>query len=220
MPGAIRSEEVSVDSLSSIAELESLLSKTITEASEIESQLETLLSSASATASSRALALSKTSQRAAALSEDGSALCSVLSTAARSASAVSSRVHVLHDRADRTRTALARVEDVLTLRVCAEGAKTSLSAHDLPSAARHVERYLQLDHDVRNDSSSAAAVAQITQSMHELSRKVRERANNAISVTPNADVGPARAFRAVLDAARLFVPLGLPDEACVARRLH
>lgn len=214
MPGAKReNEDVAVDTLSSVAELESLLLHTISEAANIEEQLETLLSSSSATASSRALALSKTAQRAAALSEDGSSLCSVLSSASRTASAVSSRVRVLHARADRTRTALSRVEDVLTLRVCAEGAKTSLSAHDLASAARHVERYLQLDHDVRNDESSAAAVAQITQSMHELSRKVRERADSALAASPDSvSADPTRAFRAVLDAARLFVPLGMPDE--------
>eukprot|EP00171_Calliarthron_tuberculosum_P012603 IDg12603t1 len=154
MPGVMReNEDVSVDTLSSVAELESLLLHTISEAASIEEQLEALLSSSSATASSRALALSKTAQRSAALSEDGSSLCSVLSSASRTASAVSSRVRVLHGRADRTRAALSRVEDVLTLRVCAEGAKTSLSAHDLASAARHVERYLQLDHDVRNDES-------------------------------------------------------------------
>lgn len=212
MPGAVRPDEVLVDSLSSVAELESLLLHTISEGTEIETQLDSLLSSSSATASSRALALSKTSQRAAALSEDGRALCSVLSTAARSASAVSSRVRVLHARADRTRLALSRVEDVLTLRVCAEGAKTALSAHDLPSAARHVERYLSLDHDVRNDASSAAAVAQITQSMHELSRKVRERADKSLAPASSSSDDAPRAFRAVLDAARLFVPLGLPEE--------
>lgn len=215
MPGAVRPDEVDVDSLSSVAELESLLLHTVSQGTEIENQLETLLSSSSATASSRALALSKTSQRAAALSEDGRALSSVLSAAARSASSVSSRVRVLHARADRTRLALARVEDVLTLRVCAEGAKTALSSHDLASAARHVERYLSLDHDVRNDASSAAAVAQITQSMHELSRKVREQADRALAPDATADAtdgASARAFRAVLDAARLFVPLGLPDE--------
>lgn len=214
MPGAIQdNEEVSVESLSSVAELESLLLFTISESSKIEEQLESLLSSSSTTASSRALALSKTAQRAAALSEDGSSLCSVLSTASRTASGVSSRVRVLHARADKTRAALSRVEDVLTLRVCAEGAKTSLSAHDLASAARHVERYLQLDHDVRNDESSAAAVAQITQSMHELSRKVRERADSALAASPDAvSSDPTRAFRAVLEAARLFVPLGMPAE--------
>ena len=214
MPSLVTANDnVSVDSLSSVAELESLLSSTVDEAADIESLLESLLDSSCAKASSRASALSNTSQRASVLSEDGNTLCSVLSSAARTASAVSFRVRVLHERAERTRAALSRVEDVLTLRVCAEGAKTALSAHDLPSAARHIERYLQLDHDVRNDESSAAAVAQITQSMHELSRKVRQRADEALAASPDAVSGdPARAFRAVLDASRLFVPLGLPDE--------
>lgn len=87
------------------------------------------------------------------------------------------------------------------LRVCAEGAKTSLSAGDLEGAAKHVEKYLALGSDVRADTASASAVSQMDQSKAELERKVRQRAD---SVLEDAALPTQKA----MDAVKLFVPIG------------
>lgn len=91
------------------------------------------------------------------------------------------------------------------LRVCAEGAKTSLSADDLEGAAAHVERYLALSEQVRADAASATAVSQMEQSRAELTRKVRERASHMLEVG-------ALSTPKVLEAVKLYVPIGKGGE--------
>ena len=68
-----------------------------------------------------------------------------------------------------------------------------------------METYLRLGDPVRADPASAAAVSQIDQSIAELSRKVRERADEALA-TPDLAVGDA------IDAVKLFVPIALKDD--------
>lgn len=210
MPGAI--QVTTVDALSTITEVEAALQSTLSEGAEVDRKLEQLLSRASDKASERAIALSKTAQRAAAVSDDAEELTSLLDAAARTANTVSSRVRFLDSVLTRARTALTRVEDVLTLRVCAEGAKTSLSAGDLSAAAKHVARYLQLSDDVRSDESSAAAVAQISQSIDELSRKVREQADTVLNKHSATDADQTPVLNSVIAAVGLFVPVGLRQE--------
>lgn len=89
--------------------------------------------------------------------------------------------------------------------MCAEGAKTSLSAADLPAAARHIATYRALPDPVRADAGSAAAVSQIDQSIAELSRKVRAQATDVLA-------GEHVSLDTIMDAVRLFVPIGLTEE--------
>ena len=96
-------------------------------------------------------------------------------------------------------------ERILVSRQSQSSGKTSLSAHDLPAAARHVETYLTLGDAVRQDSARAAAMSQIEQSIAELSRKVKEAADRILA-QPDLTVSQA------IDAVKLFVLIALKEE--------
>lgn len=208
MPGAALDDgEINVATLSTVASVEQALKSSLDHSQLIEQALDKQLSESSALSSKRALALSSSSQLAAAISDDAEELSSLLSSAARISTTAVARIRHLDAIVERGSAALAWAEDILTLRVCAEGAKTSLSADDLPAAAKHIARYLALDDAVRADPASAAAVSQIDQSLAELTRKVTQRSDTAL----NSDAEPLPTERAV-DAVRLFVPIGRSQE--------
>jgi conserved oligomeric Golgi complex subunit 4 len=200
----------SVDDLATVAAVEAALDAASISATAVEAKLDRLLSHAASAAAARAATLASVAQSATVASDDAAELSSVLDSAARSAHALSTRIRFLDEALSAGTAALNRVDHVLTLRVCAEGAKTSLSAGDLPTAASHVQRYLALDPDVRDDPSSLAAVAQMTQSLAELSRKVRERADAA--AVGDKDAQASVSIPALLAAVKLFVPIGLSEE--------
>lgn len=213
MPGAQLDEQApDVAALSTIAEVEAALKFSHSLTAEIEQRLESQLTLATTAASSRALTLTSAAQLAAAISDDAEELTSLLSSAARLSDSTSSRIRQLDTLLERGNSALAWADDILTLRVCAEGAKTSLSAADLAGAAKHVQRYLQLGEDVRNDPASASAISQITQSMEELSRKVRSNCDSLLDANiSNAQDGAFSAEKAI-EAVQLFVPIGEQKE--------
>jgi conserved oligomeric Golgi complex subunit 4 len=206
-----------VDNLSSASAVESALDAALESASSVETKLEDLLSRAAASASARAAALTSVAQSATVLSDDASDLTTILESSATSAQALSARIRFLDKVLVSGTRALTRVDHVLTLRVCAEGAKTCLSAGDLGTAASHVHLYLSLDPDVRSDPSSLAAVAQMNQSIAELTRKVREKADAAVSLVADASVTAddhqkPSPIVTLMSVVKLFVPIGLPDE--------
>lgn len=204
-------EMVGVGDLGTVAEVEMALSSASAFTSSVEAKLENMLFDAASASASRAAALASVAQVATAASDDADDLTAVLDSSARASSALSVRVRFLAQALSVGLSALARVDHVLTLRVCAEGAKTSLSAGDLATAAAHVERYLALDADVREDPSSLAAVAQINQSIAELTRKVRKRTEELFSKeAPGAET--ATSVPALVSVVKLFVPIGLSDE--------
>lgn len=207
-----RLQLVDVDELGTVSEVEAALLSASAFTSSVEGKLENLLSDAAAASASRAASLSSVAQVAAVVSDDAAVLTALLDTSARSSQALSVRVRFLDKALTTGQAALTRVDHVLTLRVCAEGAKTSLSAADLSTAADHVQRYLALDDDVREDPSSLAAVAQITQSIDELRRKVRERAEVLFSNHTFADAHSPPSVPALVSAVKLFVPIGLAEE--------
>lgn len=199
-----------VDELANVAAVEAALDGVTLANARVECKLDSLLASAASAASSRATCLSAIAQTAAVASDDAGELTSLLDVSARSAQSLSTRIKFLDQVAAVSTSALTRVEHVLTLRVCAEGAKTSLSAGDLPTAAAHVHRYLTLDADVRKDPSSLAAVSQMNQSMKELARKVRERTDLVSSGDDSSGSMPT--IPSVIGAVKLFVPIGLAEE--------
>lgn len=206
-----------VDDLASVSAVEEALEKTLEAANSVEVSLEGLLSRAAASASARAVALTNVTRQATILSDDAAELALILDSSAKSAWNLSARIRFLDKVIVSGTNALTRVDHVLTLRVCAEGAKTCLSAGDLPTAASHVQMYLKLDPDVREDPSSLAAVAQINQSIDELQRKVRQKADEAakaIGEAPLADSEShsASSVQSLLMTIKLFVPMGLSDE--------
>lgn len=208
MPGAALEEtEINVSSLSTVASVEQALKQCLANSQAIEQQLDQQLSQSSTLSSTRAVSLSSSAQLAAAISDDAEELTSLLASAARTSTASCLRIRDLHSQLQRGNSALSWAEDILSLRVCAEGAKTSLSADDLPAAAQHVARYLALGDAVRADPASATAVSQMEQSRAELTRKVTSRADQAL-----ADNAPPMPTPAAIDAVRLFVPIGSPEE--------
>lgn len=205
-------QPVSVDTLGTVAEVEAALAAASSVTASVEAKLEALLSSAASASASRAAALAGIAQVATVVSDDASELTSMLDSSARASEALSVRVRFLDKALVTGQAALTRVDHVLTLRVCAEGAKTSLSAANLSTAADHVQRYLSLDADVREDPSSLAAVAQINQSIDELRRKVRERAEDMFSRASTDAQQSSTPVPALVSAVKLFVPIGLSDE--------
>lgn len=208
MPGAtLEDTEINVTKLSTVTSVEQALEQCLKQSQEIERQLDEQLSQSSKLSSTRAVALSSSSQLAAAISDDAEELTSLLASAARTSTAACARIRDLHAQLERGNAALSWAEDILSLRVCAEGAKTSLSADDLPAAAEHVARYLALGDAVRADPASASAVSQMEQSRAELTRKVTARADKALQDDANA-----LSAQASIDAIRLFVPIGSPQD--------
>lgn len=202
-----------IDALASLPAIEAALKKTDAQAQETEALLDALLQTATQSSSARSQTLSKSAQLAAAIATDAEDLASLLSSAARKATNAVAPIRSLDVVLIRAQDALAWADDILTLRVCAEGAKTSLSADDLPAAARHVQTYLTLGQTVREDTASAAAVSQIEQSIAELSRKVKEAADRTL-VEPQLTVAQA------IDAVKLFVPIGLREDGLSRLTVH
>lgn len=196
----------SVSSLCTIAAVKQALDETDVLASQVDNHLEEQLSKTASNASQRASTLHDASILTKNVFQDAEELSSLLSSATRTSESACVRIRQLDVLLTRGEAALTWANNILALRVCAEGAKTSLSANDLPSAARHVEQYLQLAPEVRSDEASAAAVSQIEQSIAELSRKVRDRASHLLQ--PSADL----TIQTAIDAVKLFVPIGLKDE--------
>lgn len=215
-PGSVSSPEHSsriklldVNDLPTVSAIESALEETNAISQEVEERLEGLLSRASAAAATRGLALAGIAQTAAVVADDAAELTAVFDSASRTALVVSARVRFLDSLLSVGNAALARVENVLTLRVCAEGAKAALSAGDLSSAASHVQKYLALDPEVRADPSSLPAIDQIGQSTTELTRKVREKADAVVNSAEGANPLP---ISSLLAALKLFGPIGLKQE--------
>lgn len=206
MPAEIQTNAQQIDSLTTIDAVTKALKETTQLAQETENELEQQLKTASKLSSNRALTLSTSSQLAAAISDDAEELTSLLSSATRISDSACIRLRQLDVLLTRAKDTLEWADDILTLRVCTEGAKTSLSADDLNSAAKHVQQYLQLSTVVREDQANAAAVSQIQQSITELQRKVRERSTAKLDRDRN--MSPEQ----VVDAVRLFVPIGLRQE--------
>lgn len=221
MPGAVLEEnEINVSALPTVASVEQALKQCLENSLDIEQQLDDQLAQSASLSATRAISLLSAAQLSAAISDDSEELSSLLSSAARTSTAACARIRELHTQLERGNAALSWAEDILSLRVCAEGAKTSLSADDFPAAADHVARYLALGDAVRADSASASAVSQMEQSRTELTRKVKARADAALG-DPAAPLTTA----AAIDAVRLFVPIGAPDEGLdrlskyIARRI-
>lgn len=202
------SAEADIKALSSADDVEKALQSTVEGRQAIEGDLDKYVGRSLQSAAIRAAELARIAQVAAGICHNAGDLSEVLDSSATSAEKISSRIRFLDMASSRGRAALRRVENILLLRVCAEGAKTALSAGDLAAAAGHVQKYRELDDDVRLDESSLAAVNQMDQSTAELARKVRERADQALR--PEDSSVPS--FPAALSAVSLFVPIGLGNE--------
>lgn len=201
MPGAKLETSPPVSSLSTVAAVEQALAESLALSTTVDTSLDEQVHQAHILTSRHAATLTSATQLATAISHDAEDLHSLLSSAARTSSSSCATLRALHLQLTNATAALAWAEDILMLRVCAEGAKTSLSADDLEGAAAHVERYLALGEEVRADAASATAVSQMEQSRAELARKIRERALRALEegglTTPK-----------VLESVKLFVPIG------------
>lgn len=206
MPSVSSEQLTPISALANINAVKKALEQTDTIAAELDRKLETQLSETAEKATQRSKALDDVSQTSENLYREAEELVGLLSSANRNSESACSQIRQLDAYLTRAEAALSWADDILTLRVCAEGAKTSLSADDLPSAARHVEKYLLLSPQVREDQASATAVSQIEQSIAELSRKVNERASQLLN--PDSDLSISSA----IDAVKLFVPIGLKDQ--------
>lgn len=210
MPGIAQDEPTPISSLATISQVREALEQTDLLAFETQRDLEQQLAKAAAAASDRAETLSNITDLANTVSSEAEELAALLSSASQTSESACVRIRQLDVVLTRAQSALSWAEDILTLRVCAEGAKTSLSAGDLASAARHVATYRKLSQPVRDDPASTAGVAQLTQSIAELSRKVRASASTNLS--PDAQLSTAEA----IDAVRLYVPIGLSEDGLSA----
>lgn len=199
-------ETVAIESLSSINAVQNALQQADSMATHVEQNLDHQLSETIQSTSHRVSVLRAVTDQANALSHQAHELSSLLASSTRSSDSVCSRIRQLDNILTRGELALSWADDILTLRVCAEGAKTSLSADDLPAAAQHVERYLRLPVVIRQDQASATAVSQMEQSIAELSRKVRHRADELLGPDSNLSVSEA------IDSVKLFVPIGLTEQ--------
>lgn len=193
-------EEPSLASLSTLSALQVSLSQTDKTTESLEKSLEAYIQHTTATSTTRAQALSTISQLAASVSQDADALSSHLQHGATTAKRSIARIRDIDKHLTRANEALSWADDILTLRVCAEGAKTSLSADDYESAAAHVKTYLQLGEGVKNDTASATAVSQMEQSRAELERKIRARTTETFEQLQT----PEKA----VDTVKLYVPIG------------
>lgn len=199
-----------ISSLATISAVKEDLDETGTLDFQVDQHLEEQLSKTTNNASQRATTLHSVSQLTENVFQDAEELSALSSSATRTSESACVRIRELDALLTRAESALSWANNILALRVCAEGAKTSLSANDLPSAARHVENYLQLSTEVRHDQASASAVSQIEQSIAELSRKVRERATHLFQSNSELSIQTA------IDAVKLFVPIGLKEEGLSA----
>lgn len=199
-------ETVAIETLSSISAVQSALSQADSIATHVEQNLDRQLSETVQSTSHRVSILRTVTDQANTLSHQAHELASMLASSTRSSDSACTRIRQLDSILTRGEAALSWADDILTLRVCAEGAKTSLSADDLPAAARHVERYLRLPVVIRQDQASATAVSQMEQSIAELSRKVRSRADKLLS--PESDLSVSEA----IDSVKLFVPIGSTEQ--------
>lgn len=195
-----------IATLESIAAVQSALRQADDMAVQVEQNLDHQLSETSRTSAHCVSVLGTVATETDTVFQQAHELSAMLDSAARSSNSACSRIRQLDGLLSRAEAALSWADDILTLRVCAEGAKTSLSADDLPGAAKHVKRYLQLPAAVREDQASATAVSQIEQSIAELSRKVRQQAGDLLN--PDADLSVSEAA----DAVKLFVPIGLSEQ--------
>lgn len=206
MPAIATDQLTPISSLDNINAVKQALDQTDILAADLDKHLETQLSETAANATQRAKSLDNVYHVSENVFREADELVGLLSSANRNSESACSQIRQLDAFLTRAESALSWADDILTLRVCSEGAKTSLSADDLTSAARHVEQYLSLSDDVREDPSSATAVSQIEQSIAELSRKVRERCSELLTLDSNLSISAA------IDAVKLFVPIDLKDE--------
>lgn len=197
-------EDTPISSLASLSAIVSELEKATISSEKTEAALDEQLARSAQKAIDRSHVLEACTEQSNSVSKETAELASLLESAVRQSNSACSNIRQLDVLLSRANEALSWADDILTLRVCAEGAKTSLSADDLPSASRHIQTYLKLGDSVRTDSASATAVSQIEQSRAELSRKVRLACDEKLA----ANLSTAEAISAV----ELFVPIGLANE--------
>eukprot|EP00178_Gracilaria_changii_P000176 TRINITY_DN1016_c0_g1_i1.p1 TRINITY_DN1016_c0_g1~~TRINITY_DN1016_c0_g1_i1.p1 ORF type:complete len:775 (-),score=122.72 TRINITY_DN1016_c0_g1_i1:3100-5424(-) len=202
MPAPV--QDTPITSLATLASITQALQDAVISSEQTEASLDEQLTHSARRATERAHILEISAKFSAAVSKETQELASLLESAVRKSDSACSSIRKLDVLLSRANGALSWADDILTLRVCAEGAKTSLSADDLASAARHVQTYLTLGDEIRTDSASATAVSQIEQSREELCRKVR----NAAEEKLKSELSTEDAISAV----QLFVPIGLTDE--------
>ncbi|KAI0566265.1 COG4 transport protein [Gracilaria domingensis] len=197
-------QEASITSLATLSSITQALQDAIISSEQTEAALDEQLTHSARRTGDRAQILETAGKFSTAVSKETQELASLLESAVRKSDSACSNIRKLDVLLSRANEALSWADDILTLRICAEGAKTSLSADDLASAARHVETYLTLGDAIRADSASATAVSQIEQSRAELSRKVRSAAEDKLK----SELSTEDAISAV----QLFVPIGLANE--------
>ncbi|CAN8070117.1 unnamed protein product [Agarophyton chilense] len=202
MPAPV--QETPITSLETLSSITQALQDAIISSEQTGASLDEQLVHSARRATERSQILETASKFSTSVSKETQELASLLESAVRKSASACSNVRTLDALLTRANDALSWADDILSLRVCAEGAKTSLSADDLASAARHVQTYLTLGDAIRADAASATAVSQIEQSRAELSRKVRTAAGQKLK----SELSTEDAISTV----QLFVPIGLPEE--------
>ncbi|PXF45393.1 Conserved oligomeric Golgi complex subunit 4 [Gracilariopsis chorda] len=202
MPAPV--EDTPISSLANLSAIVRELEKATISSEKTEAALDEQLARSAQKAIDRSHVLEVCTELSTSVSKESAELASLLESSVHQSNSACSNILELDVLLSRANDALSWADDILTLRVCAEGAKTSLSADDLPAASRHVQTYLKLGDAVRADSASATAVSQIEQSCAELSRKVRLASDEKLA----CDLSTEEAISAI----ELFVPIGLADE--------
>lgn len=199
--------DVALDELDEDRSVAEALEGTVAAENAIEQELQALMEILVVSARDRVGWLEVLSRSTVGIKSHVSELQGTVSVAARKAEKVASRVRVLDASFQRCETALQRVEDVLALRTCAEGVRNALEHSDLETACGHVAKYLSLDEAARAEfnaeSGAFASVSQVNESIADLTRAIRERADRAAEKD---------SVQEVANAVKLFVPIGLAEE--------
>ncbi|CAL9007582.1 unnamed protein product [Prunus brigantina] len=114
---------------------------------------------------------------------------------------VSAKVRELDLAQSRVKSTLLRLDAIVELGNCIDGVKQALDTQDYESAAKYVQRFIQIDSEYRDSGSEQRE--QLMESKRQLESIVRKKLSEAVD---------QREHPTVLRFIRLYTPLGLETE--------
>ncbi|CAD5118829.1 DgyrCDS7507 [Dimorphilus gyrociliatus] len=142
-------------------------------------------------------------------------LAKELRSTATLADGVSCKVRKIDEAGSRISACLRRVDDILDLKLCADGVKDALNEEDYELAASHIKRFLALDEAVLRKMDTSSALEASLKVLHEAHEKlksvVKDRLNSAAR---NEDTATVERFF------KLFPQLGEHDTGLATYCTH
>lgn len=146
---------------------------------------------------------------------DADYLAKELRSTAFLADGVSCKVRKIDEAGGRISACLRRVDDILDLKLCADGVKDALNEEDYELAASHIKRFLALDEAVLRKMDTSSALEASLKVLHEAHEKLKSVVKDRLNAAArNEDTATVERFF------KLFPQLGEHDTGLATYCTH